>query len=130
MLVVDDNPVNQQISRAFLQKLGFQVEIASNGSEGVEMWERGDYLAIFMDCQMPVLDGLAATQQIRKKEQSLPQPNHLPIIALTASATPDSRQKCLEAGMDEYLIKPIARELMAQVLRRCLEKHSSPSATD
>lgn len=122
VLVVEDNLINQRVSKAMLQKLGFQVEIASNGAEGVEMWERGHYLAIIMDCQMPVLDGYSATQIIRKKELALPEPQHMPIIALTAHALPHDRQKCLDAGMDDYLTKPVERETLGAVLRRWISQ--------
>lgn len=120
VLVVEDNLINQRVSQAMLQRLGFKVDIANNGEEGVAKWASGDYDAIIMDCQMPVLDGYSATEQIRQREQ---EEGHLgrrrmPIIALTAHCMPYDRQKCLDSGMDDYLTKPVAvGDLGATLLR-------------
>ena len=118
VLVVEDNLVNQRVSVAMLRRLGFEVDLASNGEEGVSKWENGDYDAIIMDCQMPVLDGYSATAQIRTRERNEGSGRHMPIIALTAFALPHDRQKCLDSGMDDYLTKPVDCEVLGIVLRK------------
>jgi CheY-like chemotaxis protein len=119
LLVVEDNLVNQRVSQSLLKRLGFEVDIASNGEEGVRMWETQEYAAIIMDCQMPVLDGYSATALIRQKEEAERRPR-LPIIALTANALPHDRQKCLDAGMDDYLTKPVLKQDLGDTLARWL----------
>lgn len=123
ILVVEDNLVNQRVSKSMLQRLGFRVDIANNGQEGIEMWLSGHYDAIIMDCQMPVLDGYSATCQIREIELDANQParRRMPIIALTAHAMPYDRQKCLDSGMDDYLTKPVALDQLKSTLDRWLQ---------
>ncbi|TNF35185.1 MAG: response regulator [Gammaproteobacteria bacterium] len=106
VLLVEDNPVNQAVAKKMLEKLGLQYELATNGREAVErMNQQADFDLILMDCQMPVMDGYAATGEIRKLPS---QNNHrLPIIAMTANAMEGDREKCLEAGMDDYIAKPV-----------------------
>lgn len=118
VLVVEDNLVNQRVSQALLKRLGLEVRIANNGEEGVATWEEGEYDAIIMDCQMPVLDGYSATALIRQREQEKQAAKRMPIIALTAFALPHDRQKCLDAGMDDYLTKPVAAQDLGETLRR------------
>jgi len=120
VLVVEDNLVNQKVAKSLLQRLGYRVDIANNGEEGVAMWSSGDYDAIIMDCQMPVLDGYSATMQIRAMEEEMGNSGkrRLPIIALTAHAMPYDRQKCLDAGMDDYLTKPVAVGDLGDTLTR------------
>jgi len=118
VLVVEDNLVNQRVSQALLKRLGLEVRIANNGEEGVAMWEEGEYDAIIMDCQMPVLDGYSATALIRRRELDRQAAIRMPIIALTAHALPGDRQKCLDAGMDDYLTKPVAAQDLRETLRR------------
>ena len=118
VLVVEDNLVNQRVSVAMLRRLGFEVDLACNGEEGVSKWEKGDYDAIIMDCQMPVLDGYSATAQIRSRERSEGNGRHMPIIALTAHALPHDRQKCLDSGMDDYLTKPVDCKVLGIVLHK------------
>ncbi len=127
VLVVEDNLVNQRISSLMLKKLGFAVDLANNGEEGVTMWANGNYDAIFMDCQMPVLDGYSATVRIREQELAQGrEPNHrMPIIALTSNAMPYDRQKCLDSGMDDYLTKPVASSDLGAALNRWLNRESS-----
>ncbi len=110
VLVVEDNVVNQKVSKAMLQRLGFAVDIANNGQEGVDKWEHGHYDAIIMDCQMPVLDGYSATAIIRQREQLSTDPakRRMPIIALTAHGFQEERRRCLESGMDDFLTKPVS----------------------
>jgi CheY-like chemotaxis protein len=127
VLVVEDNLVNQRISSLMLKKLGFAVDLANNGEEGVAMWAQGNYDAIIMDCQMPILDGYSATAKIREQEQAhgCATNRRMPIIALTAHALPQDRQKCLDSGMDDYLTKPIASSDLGAALNRWLNRESS-----
>jgi two-component system sensor histidine kinase/response regulator len=117
ILLAEDNPVNQKVARMVLEKLGIEVEVVNNGREAVEAWQKAKYDLILMDCQMPQLDGYAATRRIREEEESLGR--HIPIVALTAHAMKGDDIKCLEAGMDDYLTKPLDRSLLIA----CLEKH-------
>lgn len=123
ILVVEDNTINQMVIVRQLQKLGLQTEIAANGHIGVEriQTESVPFDAILMDIQMPVLDGYAATRQIRLWEQAQQRP-HLPIIALTADAFPEDRERCLAAGMDDFLAKPVDANALAEVLTRLIGK--------
>ena len=116
VLLVEDNPVNQKVAQAMLAKLGIPVEVANNGREAVEMVQVRDFDLVLMDCQMPVMDGYEATAAIRAMPGG--RGEHLPIIALTANAMQGDRQKCLEAGMDDFLSKPYGlAQLHATVLR-------------
>lgn len=102
ILLAEDNRVNQEVAAAMLRKRGHEVDIVENGREAVEVVKRNRYDVVLMDIQMPELDGVAATREIR----SLPEGRHLPIVALTAHALPEERQRCMEAGMSGYLTKP------------------------
>ncbi len=115
VLVAEDNPVNQIVVARMLEKLGYRVDVVSNGREAVEALMRVDYAAVLMDCQMPEMDGFEATQEIRRRQGA---PHRTPVIALTASATLDDRQRCFEADMDDYIPKPTRySELAAAVAR-------------
>lgn len=120
ILVVEDNPINQKVARKTLEKLGANVVCMSNGQEGVNEWLNNDYDIILMDCQMPVMDGFTATEEIRKREKTRDQ--HQTIIAMTANAMEGDRQRCLDAGMDDYLSKPIKRDLLRDALISWLAK--------
>jgi len=114
VLVAEDNPVNQLVARATLQKLGFRVDIAPDGEEAVAMSAAEDYAAIFMDCQMPRLDGYSATALIRRREDGAGR--RTPIVAMTAHALKGDRERCLAAGMDDYLAKPLDHDELQRVL--------------
>jgi PAS domain S-box-containing protein len=115
-LVVEDNAVNQEMARAMLDMLGFQVTTASNGREGVDAVAADPHLdLILMDCQMPVMDGLAAARAIRAAESG---GLHIPIVALTGNAMPGDREACVAAGMDDYLAKPFSLTALKAVLDR------------
>ncbi|MGY2172813.1 ATP-binding protein [Pseudomonas gingeri] len=114
VLLVEDNPVNQTVIEAMLRSLGFEVSLAHDGIEAVELAKTGDFAAILMDCRLPLVDGYEATRQIRQ----LPDGAQLPIIALTANALQGDREQCLAAGMNDYLAKPFKRTDLQQILRR------------
>jgi signal transduction histidine kinase/CheY-like chemotaxis protein len=124
VLVADDNSVNQKIAKRLLEKLGCQVDLASNGVEAVDMWQQFPYRMVFMDCQMPEMDGYEATSEIRRRESAQRQPKRTPIVALTANTMAGDREKCLGAGMDDFIAKPIRPEEIRRVLQSCVE--SSP----
>jgi PAS domain S-box-containing protein len=126
VLVVEDNPVNQQVARRFLERLGCTVDVAGNGSEAVHRCGSNSYDLIFMDCQMPEMDGYEATACIRTME---PARGRTPVIALTAHAMTGDRERCLQSGMDDYLTKPInPRELERLVARWIPDRHLSALA--
>lgn len=107
VLVVEDNRLNQKVIVSLLKKLGIEADIANNGQEALDAIKRGSYQLIFMDCQMPVMDGFTATREIRRYETG---DQHLPIIAVTANAMPEDEQACYEAGMDGVITKPFTPE--------------------
>ncbi|MGH8220922.1 MAG: PAS domain-containing protein [Steroidobacteraceae bacterium] len=116
ILLAEDNPVNQKVARALLERLGVAVEIVANGRDAVEAWLRGGFDLIVMDCQMPEVDGYEATREIRHLEAG---GRRTPIVALTANAMKGDEEVCRAAGMDDYLAKP----LDGTRLRDCLERH-------
>jgi len=115
VLVAEDNEVNQKVAVHILEKLGYRVEVAENGGEALEACQRERYDAVLMDGQMPGLDGYEATRRIREMEGAS---RRTPIIAMTASAMKGDREKCLEAGMDDYVSKPVTPDELEGVLRR------------
>jgi CheY-like chemotaxis protein len=115
ILVVEDNVVNQRVIEAMLAKRGYAVELAANGREALTMLSMRSYALVFMDCQMPEMDGYAATAAIRGRESGS---RRLPVVAMTAHAMKGDRERCLAAGMDDYLSKPLRpRELDAALER-------------
>jgi len=120
VLVVEDNPVSQLLAAEVLKRLGCQVDVVSNGVEAVESYRQMPYKLIFMDCNMPVMDGLEATQRIRQLEVDLSGSLHVPIIAMTASALQGDREKCLAGGMDEFISKPLRLQQLAQFVEKYL----------
>jgi PAS domain S-box-containing protein len=117
LLLAEDVIVNQKVACRALEKLGYEVDVVSNGREAVAAWEHGKYDLILMDCQMPDMDGYEATREIRRRE---PPDQHIPIVALTAHAMKGADEECKAAGMDDHLTKPIDREAMDRCLRRYL----------
>jgi PAS domain S-box-containing protein len=115
VLLAEDNQVNQALALRLLEKLGCRVDVVGNGREAVAAAARGEYALVFMDCQMPEMDGFEATAAIRQGETGS---RRVPIIALTASAMQGDREACLAAGMDDYLSKPLGLRDMERMLRR------------
>jgi PAS domain S-box-containing protein len=119
ILLAEDNPVNQKLAARLLQKLGAEVHVAANGLEAVQVLCTSNFDAVLMDCQMPDMDGYEATRQIRSSEAGVRNPN-IPVIALTAHALATDRTRCLAAGMNDYLTKPINPIALQQALCRAL----------
>jgi CheY-like chemotaxis protein len=118
LLLAEDNPFNQAVATAILNKLGYQFDMAENGEQALQMLEQKPYDVILMDVQMPEMDGLEATRIIRKNI-TWPQPV---IIAMTANAMQEDKEECLQAGMNDYLSKPVNPDDLAQVLKKWAEK--------
>jgi two-component system, sensor histidine kinase and response regulator len=116
VLLAEDNLVNQKVGAKLLEKIGCTVEVAANGKEAVRAWESGHFDVIFMDCQMPEMDGYEATRQIRSRESVS---HRTPIVALTAHAMKGADEECRAAGMNDYITKPIDSELLKACLDRC-----------
>jgi CheY-like chemotaxis protein/HPt (histidine-containing phosphotransfer) domain-containing protein len=127
ILLVEDNPINQKVARMQLQKLGFEPDLANHGREALEKVSKGDYHLVLCDCQMPEMDGFAATREIRRLEQGTSR--HIPIVAMTANAMKGDRERCLEAGMDDYISKPVQMEVLAQTVRRWLHLDAPTTAS-
>jgi CheY-like chemotaxis protein/HPt (histidine-containing phosphotransfer) domain-containing protein len=115
VLLVEDNLVNQKVGRRYLERMGCEVVVAENGAEAVSAIEAGKFQMVLMDLQMPVMDGYTATQHIRNLERGKPR---TPIVALTASAMTGQLERCLDAGMDGLLTKPLDIEHLQEVLER------------
>ena len=120
ILVVEDNIANIKVAVRMIERLGYRADMAGNGLEAVSALGKLDYDAVLMDCQMPEMDGYEATRQIRRHEQGNKERLHTPIIAMTASAMSGDRERCLAAGMDDYISKPIKLHVVAAVLERWL----------
>jgi CheY-like chemotaxis protein len=118
VLLAEDNAVNQRVAVRMLERLGCRVDVAGNGLEALDLAGRLPYDIIFLDCQMPELDGYGAARAIREREAGRPR---VPIIALTANAMDGDREECLAAGMDDYLSKPVVMASLASTLRRYTE---------
>lgn len=156
ILIADDHQVNQQLAVLMIERLGFRTDVAGNGQEVLEALSRIPYDLILMDCQMPDMDGYQTTREIRRREaecidrqevgspegERTPHPDlsspmgfhspgtpHVPIIAVTANAMQGDRDKCLQAGMDDYLSKPIRPEDLARVLAKWLPPHFSDTVS-
>ncbi|MFN7085047.1 MAG: ATP-binding protein [Burkholderiales bacterium] len=128
VLLVEDNAVNQAVAQAMLQSLGCSVEIAANGRDALERIATDQFDVVLMDCQMPVMDGYQATRELRAREAAAG--TRLPVIAMTASALEGDRERCLAAGMDDYLAKPFLRGQLAAVLARWRPSRTASAAGD
>jgi CheY-like chemotaxis protein len=127
VLVAEDNPVNQRVTVRMLQHLGVGADVASDGAEAVASFGRQPYELVLMDCQMPELDGFEATARIRASEGSA---RRTPIVAMTAWAMQGDRERCLAAGMDDYISKPVHLDDLRAVLERWLPHVAEPAAPD
>lgn len=113
ILMAEDNAINQRVGKLILQRAGFNIDLVADGNEALEAHRASPYDLILMDCQMPTMDGFEASRQIRQ----LPQPQPI-IIAVTANALVGERERCLNAGMDDYLSKPFQAEQLVAVVRK------------
>lgn len=127
LLLVEDNPVNQKIVVITLKRLGYEVDVASNGREALSSLAVQSYNLILMDCQMPEMDGFELTAMLREREAATGQAR-VPIIALTANALDGDRQRCIDAGMDDYLTKPFKQEQLAEMLEHWLPEQGAGKA--
>ncbi|OON63666.1 hybrid sensor histidine kinase/response regulator [Massilia sp. KIM] len=118
VLLAEDNPVNVEVAKAMLESLGLETHCARNGEEAFNAVREGGWDAVLMDCQMPVMDGFAATSAIRRHEREAGRARTLPVIAITANALQGDREACLAAGMDDYLSKPFTQQQLAAVIAR------------
>jgi len=115
VLVVDDHTTNQKVGRLMLENLGCSVDVSANGREAVQMLDLLPYDVVFMDCEMPEMDGFEATAEIRRRHAAK---RHVPIVAMTAKAVQGDRERCLGAGMDDYISKPVRLEDLEAALLR------------
>ena len=131
ILIVEDNAVNQEVALGMLEKIGFVADVADNGQEGLDALESGSYDLVLMDCQMPVLDGYAATRSLRLRESSCDAPTErIPVIALTANAMTGDAEKCLESGMDDYLSKPFEEHALEEKIAHWMSSRLSELMMD
>ena len=119
VLIVEDNPVNQRVAARLVEKMGYRTAVVNNGLEAIQAFQRLSYDLILMDCQMPEVDGFTATMEIRRLESP---GSRIPIIAMTANAMRGDREKCLAAGMDDYISKPVAYEDLRLLVTRWLAR--------
>lgn len=131
VLVVEDNVVNQRVAVRFIEKLGYTVDVAQNGVEALDAVASRSYAIVFMDCQMPVMNGFDATAEIRRRERGA----RIPIIALTARALKEDEQKCFDAGMDDFIPKPIDVRMLSKKLEEWVPEPAAaaivePALTD
>jgi CheY-like chemotaxis protein len=113
VLVAEDNSVNQKVAIRMFERMGVRADIAANGREAVEMWQMFPYDLVFMDCQMPEMDGYQASREIRKREHGK---RRIPIVAMTAEAL--GRERCLHAGMDDFVSKPVRMDELLEMVRK------------
>jgi CheY-like chemotaxis protein len=124
VLVVDDNEITTLVAAALLEQLGWRHASAADGEQGLQALQRQRFAAVLMDCHMPVLDGWEATRRWRRGEMG----RRLPIIGITANATAEDRQSCLDAGMDDHLPKPFDKSELDAALRRLVGPAPGPAA--
>jgi two-component system, sensor histidine kinase and response regulator len=127
ILVAEDHPVNQRVATAMLEHLGYHVDVVADGAEAVKAATFRPYQAILMDCQIPVLDGYQATSEIRRLQGAS---RRIPIIAVTGSGEKSNQPRCMAAGMDDYLTKPLSLKALAGVLARWVPKGTGTTIAD
>jgi CheY-like chemotaxis protein len=123
-LVVEDSPVNQLVARRLLERCGFHAHVVADGRQALDALATRHYDAVLMDCQMPELDGYETTRELRRREGTN---HHTPVIALTAHTMAGDRERCIKAGMDDYLSKPVGAEVLADTLDRWINKPPPPA---
>jgi signal transduction histidine kinase/CheY-like chemotaxis protein/HPt (histidine-containing phosphotransfer) domain-containing protein len=128
VLLVEDHPVNQKVAQKLLERIGLTVEVADNGEIALDMLGKQAYAMVLMDCQMPILDGYSATRRLREIEAEQGKPR-MPVIAMTAHAMSGDRERCLQAGMDDYLSKPLDRHLLEETLTRWMQQSPNVAAS-
>jgi CheY-like chemotaxis protein len=116
-LLVEDNPINQMVAQKMLEKIGLESTLAGDGQEALDRLGQGRFDAVLMDCQMPVMDGFEATRRIREQSALL----SLPVIAMTANVMEGDREKCIDAGMNDYIGKPVVEADLKKTLARWLD---------
>lgn len=124
VLLAEDNIVNQKLATKLIEKMGYQVQVVNNGQEAIEALVANDFDLVLMDVQMPVLDGITATGIIRNASSDV-RDHQVPVVAMTAHVMKGDKEKCLEAGMNDYLSKPVSRKAMVEVMRRWIHKKAS-----
>jgi len=124
VLVAEDNVVNQRVAVRLLETLGCRVDVAASGVEAIKMLETGSYDLVLMDCQMPEMDGYEATREIRRRESRAG--GRTTIVAMTAHALAGDRERCVEAGMDDFVTKPVRRDTLADVIDRHVAADDTP----
>ena len=120
VLLAEDNPINQKVASININKMGHEVELANNGEIAVEKFKGNSYDLIFMDLQMPLMDGIEATKRIRELEKMKNPDKPIRIIAMTASAMPEDKYICFEAGMNDYICKPFNREDLFRIFNELI----------
>jgi CheY-like chemotaxis protein len=120
VLVVEDNVVNQRVATHMIAKMGYEVDLAQHGREAIERLSSARYDLILMDCQMPEMDGFEATRIIRDRASKVLD-HHVPVIAMTANAFAEDRERCLAAGMNGFLSKPVNRQALADMLAKWID---------
>jgi signal transduction histidine kinase/CheY-like chemotaxis protein len=120
VLLVEDNPINQMVAQKMLEKIGIKAKLAKNGVEALYLLKEQPFDLVFMDCQMPEMDGFDATREIRKLDIKGLEGRSLPVVAMTANVMSGDRERCLEVGMDDYIGKPVQRDKLEAVLRKWL----------
>jgi len=125
LLVAEDFAPNQRVVQLLLAPLGYTCDFADNGEEAVAAVQQHSYAAVLMDCHMPIMDGYQATREIRKLEENTHK--HVPIIAVTACVLPQERQRCVDAGMDDFIPKPVNRDVLRETIARVTAPGFTPS---
>ena len=126
ILIAEDNPANQLVALYLLKSIGYESEVVATGEGAIHSLSGGDFDLVLMDCQMPVMDGFAATRAIREAEKTLG--GHIPIVAMTAYALRGDREKCIEAGMDDYISKPVSLQVLEDIIGALLAQDTENSS--